>query len=167
VVTAYESHERDKEAALLPTGEQPSSTYRAGPTGGAPVRVLEVNIGAESGDLLATLEPAVVTVRLESRAARTPFHVGMAVVRNDRENVFGTSTHFRAGEPLLGAGEHRLRLVLEPLSLLSGDYWLSVYVLDDSGLQVYDMAELVCPFTVHSPGQEFGVVYIPHRWERG
>jgi len=166
VVTAYESYEREKEAALSPAREQ-SSTYRAAPTGSAPVRVLEVNIGAASGDLLATLEPAMVTVRVESRAAGIPFHVGVAVVRNDRENVFGTSTHFGAGEPVLGAGEHRLQLALEPLSLLSGDYWLSVYVLDDSGLQVYDMAESVCPFTVHSPGQEFGVVYIPHRWVRG
>lgn len=168
VVTAYESHEREKEAALADTGMQSAAAYQAPqPTGITPVRILSVDIAAEHGGLLATFQPATVIVRVESRADGTPFHVGVAVVRNDRENVFGTSTHFdNDAPPLMGAGEHTLRLVFPQLSLLSGDYRLSVYVLDDSGLQVYDMAETVCPFTVHSPGREFGLVYIPHRWER-
>ena len=165
VVTAYESFEREKEAVLGKDAQAPS-VYRAAAGGGAPVRILEVSMAGESG-APNTLEAATVTVRVESRSHFIPFHVGVAVVRNDRENVFGTSTHFETdAAPLQGSGEHHLRLVLPRLSLLSGDYWLSVYVLDDSGLQVYDMAEAVCPFTVHSPGQEFGVVYIPYRWER-
>lgn len=166
VVTAYESHEREQLAALGLGQEQGPPVYRASAaSGAAPVRILEVSI--DSAGELATFEAATVTIRVESFSAEALFHVGMAVVRNDRENIFGTSTHFQAGaEPLQGSGEHTLRLHLTPLSLLSGEYWLSVYVLDDSGLQVYDMAELVCPFTVHSPGREFGVVYIPHRWER-
>ena len=51
------------------------------------------------------------------------------------------------------------------LNLLSGQYSLSVYLLDDSGLQVYDMAETVCPFHVHSSCREFGIAYIPYHWQ--
>jgi lipopolysaccharide transport system ATP-binding protein len=94
-----------------------------------------------------------------------PFHVGLAITRNDKDNVFGTSTHFAPGSrPLVIQGSHAVVLELPELPLLSGEYWLSVYLLDDTGLQVYDMAEQICPFTVHNPGRDFGMVRLPYRW---
>ena len=109
----------------------------------------------------------IVRIELESRYADTVFHVGIAIVRNDKENIYGTGTHFdlaERGQVLQGKGHHSIGLEFPQLPLLSGNYWLSVYVLDDSGLQVYDMAESVCPFTVHNPGREVGLVHMPHRW---
>ena len=52
------------------------------------------------------------------------------------------------GEPLRGVGTHMVRVRFPRLPVLSGEYLWSAYVLDDSGIQLLDMAELVQPFTV-------------------
>ncbi len=165
VVTAYESYEREKEANLVKQ-EQPGA-YKPVSTALAPVRISEVTIagGDESSACLETFQQVSVFVEVESLQENVPFNIGIAIVRNDKENVFGASTHFAApGKPLIGSGHHRVQLAFPELHLLSGDYWLSVYALDDSGLQVYDMAESVCSFKVHNPGRNFGLVYMPHNW---
>lgn len=89
-----------------------------------------------------------------------------AIVRPDKDNVFGSSTQFRAqGEPLRGMGTHRIRVRFPKLPLLSGEYLWSAYVLDDSGFQVIDMAELIQPFTVlNEKYREFGVTWLEHDW---
>ena len=167
VVTAYESHERAKQAELRQQTGAAASQYRPVSTGLAPVKIRQIALQGGHGDELIyveTFQPLSIRVELESLEPETLYHLGIAIVRNDKENVFGTSTHFESGaHALQGAAE--IILHLPELSLLSGEYWLSVYVLDDSGLQVYDMAELVCPFTVHNPGRTFGFVHMPYRWE--
>lgn len=176
VVTAYESYQREKEAAILHEQREQQVSYKPQNTASAlaPLRIQEVSIhspeaagpGADAALLFETFQPVDISVEVESRTDAAPFHVGIAIIRNDKENVFGTSTHFSpASEPLLSTGRRRVTLQLPKLHLLSGDYWLSVYVLDDSGLQVYDMAEKICPFTVRNPGREFGLVHMPHRWQ--
>lgn len=168
VVTAYESYEREKETAFLKGQQQ--ATFRPVASSTAPVRIAEVFIqgsGGERLEYLETFQEMTITVQVEGIQANVPFHVGLAIVRNDKENVFGTSTHFEsAAKPLTLSERRQVKLVFPQLHLLSGNYWLSVYVLDDSGLQVYDMAESVCPFTVHNPRREFGIAYLPHRWVR-
>jgi lipopolysaccharide transport system ATP-binding protein len=106
-----------------------------------------------------------VEIAIESYSD-TPFHVLFAIVRPDKDNVFGTSTQFRAeGQPLRGVGAHRIRTKFPRLPLLSGEYLWSVYVLDDSGIQVLDMAELIQPFTVlNQKHREFGVAWLEHEW---
>jgi lipopolysaccharide transport system ATP-binding protein len=165
VVTAYESYEREKEASFIQQ-EQPA-TYKPTASALAPARIAAVTIdgvGGEHSACLETFQQTTITVQVESLQEDVPFHIGIAIVRNDKENVFGTSTHFAGAKPLIGSGHRQVELLFPKLHLLSGNYWLSVYVLDDSGLQVYDMAESVCAFTVHNPGREFGLVYIPHQW---
>ena len=92
------------------------------------------------------------------------FHIGFALVRPDKDNVFGTSTQFQnPPSPVCGQGVHRLRVRFPSLPLLSGEYLWNVYVLDDSGLQVLDMAELIQPFTVlNQKNREVGLVWLDH-----
>ena len=164
VVTAYESYEREKEASFIQ--QEQHATYRPTASALAPVRIVAVTIDGVGGGhsaCLETFQQTTITVQVESLQEDVPFHIGIAIVRNDKENVFGTGTQV-AGEPLIGSGHRQVELLFPKLYLLSGNYWLSVYVLDDSGLQVYDMAESVCAFTVHNPGREPGLVYIPHQW---
>ncbi len=167
VATAYESYERDKQAEFGRRAVNPFS-YRPSTGGSSPVRIREVLITGMRDDdniYLETFHDMSVNVKIESLRPRVPFHLGIAIVRNDRENVFGTSTHFEHGaSPLTADGCRLLSLELPKLPLLSGEYWLSIYVLDDSGLQVYDLAERICPFTVHNPGKSFGIVQLPYRW---
>lgn len=175
VVTAYEAHERHRYAHLKegapssPTGgpqvpqEQPPA-----PSGAPLVKILGLSTETEDGidpAFVRTFERLAVVIELEAYTD-DPFHVLFAIVRPDKENVFGTSTHFRPrGRPLRGRGRHTVRVVFPRLPLLSGKYLWSVYALDDTGLQAVDMAELIQPFTVLShDGREFGVAWFDHAW---
>ena len=81
--------------------------------------------------------------------------VSLDIRRNEYVAIMGPS----------GSGKSTLMNLIGCLDTpTSGEYWLSVYLLDDTGLQVYDMAEQICPFTVHNPGRDFGVVRLPYRW---
>ncbi len=167
VVSAFENYEREKNAGLraIVSGTPFRNLNRSSD---APVRLHAVTFADETGQPIAEIssfQPCRAVVEVEAATA-TPCHLGVAIVRNDRENVFGTATHFCPdSRPLWVKGILRLALVFPSLPLLSGEYFLSVYVLDDSGLQVYDMAELICPFTVRDNRREVGMVYLDHCWE--
>lgn len=170
VVTAYESHERAKDKALLdPVGEGIPIAERPA-AGGLPGRILDVVL--ETGDginpaTVATFQSVRLVFEIELSHPSARFHVGFAITRNDRENVFGSATHFEGdGQAIAGRGAHRVAVRIPDLPLLSGDYMLSVYLLDDTGLQVVDMAEGIRPFRVLQARREFGFVYMPHHWER-
>ena len=69
-----------------------------------------------------------------------------------------TTQTAKLGSPCISQNHPRL-------PLLSGEYLWSVYVLDDSGIQVLDMAELIQPFTVlNQKHREFGVAWLEHEW---
>ncbi|MGP1693152.1 MAG: ABC transporter ATP-binding protein [Giesbergeria sp.] len=173
VVTAYEAHERRRyvhlraetqphvsgEAALaLP--KQSSDT--------ALVKILKLTTETSDGlnpAQVDSFQDLTVEIELESYTD-AEFHVGFAIVRSDKDNVFGTSTQFLGDRPpMRGVGLHRLRVRFPSLPLLSGEYLWSVYTLDDTGLQVLDMAELIQPFTVlNQKHREFGLVWLEHEW---
>lgn len=166
VVTAYESYERDKKAESTDT-HPPAKVVASSNL--APVRFVDVSLETPDGinpTFIETFQPLRLIFEIESTDPSIPFHVLFAIVRNDKENIFGTSTQFRRkGRPLQGAGIHRIAIRFPGFPLLSGDYLLSVYVLDDTGLHVIDMAEGIRPFRVHHRGREFGFVHIPYEWE--
>lgn len=177
VVTAYESHERRRYAhlrveshhAAAAASEEAAKPAEAPAASGAPL-VKIAGLTIETGDginpaQIDSFQDLSVEIAIESYAD-APFHVLFAIVRPDKDNVFGTSTQFRAqGQPLQGVGAHRIRAKFPRLPLLSGEYLWSVYVLDDSGIQVLDMAELIQPFTVlNQKHREFGVAWLEHEW---
>jgi len=165
IITDYESHERLKSLPAQNTAElspPPCSDDR-------PARI--VNISLETSDginpaYIETFQSLRLVIEIESYTDDTPFHIGAAIVRNDKENIFGTSTHFKhADTPLHGRGKKIVALHLPSLPLLSGDYQLSIYLLDNTGLHVIDTAEGIRPFRVLHREQEFGLVHIAHHWE--
>ena len=173
VVTAYESHERRRYAHLrLETKESDQKiadgSQSKAPTVAALVKI--VNVAIETADgvnpaQVDSFQDLAVEIELEAYT-NSQFHVLFAIVRPDKDNVFGTSTQFRSeGRPLQGVGDHRVRVRFPELALLSGEYLWSVYVLDDTGIQVLDMAELIKPFTVlNQKHREFGVTWLKHEW---
>lgn len=178
VVTAYEAHERRRYAHLR--AQAPSATASeqattplkesAEPLAVSTPLVKIVRITTETGD---GVNPAQVdsfqdlSVEIEVEAyTDAPFHVALFIVRPDKDNVFGTGTQFRGpGAALRGVGVHRVRVKFPRLPLLSGEYLWSVYTLDDTAIQMLDMAELVQPFTVlNMRNTEFGLVALDHEW---
>lgn len=173
VVTAYEAHERRRYAHLraqeLPgahTEEMPATAAQA--VGTALVKIVRLTTETADGlnpAQIDSFQDLTVEIELESYTD-AQFHVGFSIVRPDKDNVFGTSTQFQPNAtPLHGQGSHRLRVRFPRLALLSGEYLWNVYTLDDTGLQVLDMAELVQPFTVlNEKHREFGLVWLDHEW---
>ena len=169
VVTAYEAHERRKSAPTAVPAASPTNPSSAPPAAAGEVKFRALQLETADGfdpAFVESFQDLTVELTVEALGER-PFHVGLALVRNDRDNVFGTSTHFRdPSTPLSGRGEHRLRLRFPQLPLLSGEYLWSVYVLDDTGLQVLDMAECIHPFKILNRGcRDFGLVRLPYEWE--
>lgn len=173
VVTAYEAYERRRYAHLRSDGVSADAEVGVVSAGAsasvsAPVKIMRLTIETSDGVNPAqvdSFQDLILEIEVEAYSA-APFHVGFSIVRPDKDNVFGTSTQFRVGHrPLSGVGLHRLRVKYPRLPLLSGEYLWSVYTLDDSGLQVLDMAELVQPFTVlNQRHREVGLVWLEHEW---
>lgn len=175
VVTAYEAYERRRylhlranEQSLPEPGSVSGAPSPVSAPRVAPVKFQDIRLETADGVNPAQIDAfqdVSVTIEVEAYDDAA-FHVGFAIVRADRDNVFGSSTQFRDGAaPLRGRGMHRLRLRFPRLALLSGEYFWNVYLLDDTGIQVLDMAELIHPFTVvNTQRREFGLVWLDHQW---
>jgi lipopolysaccharide transport system ATP-binding protein len=175
VVTAYEAHERRRYAHLRLENAEKQKRQEAAqekpvakPSMAALAKIVCLTTETADGINPAqvdSFQDFLLDIEIESYSDE-PFHVLFAIVRPDKDNVFGSSTQFRAqGEPLRGMGTHRIRVRFPKLPLLSGEYLWSAYVLDDSGFQVIDMAELIQPFTVlNEKYREFGVTWLEHDW---
>lgn len=95
-------------------------------------------------------------------------HLGVVIRRNDDIQCYGIST-LHDQVTLTNRDDDRLliQFVIEELPLLSGQYCLEVWLIDNSGVHVYDARERCCYFSVTQSSQEqgIGVSVIPHRWE--
>ena len=111
---------------------------------------------------------AELTVHVEAAlgsAAPEDAQVGIVIMRNDHIHCYGVSTQIdRVPLNPIGEGLVSVELVLQPLQLLSGKYYLCVYLLDADGIHVYDYREEICPFVVRHKTKEVGVARLDHRW---
>lgn len=98
----------------------------------------------------------------------TDVHVGVVIRRNDDVQCYGISTlHDGIALQLADHGCAEVRFIIDQLPLLSGKYCLEVWLIDGSGLHVYDARERCCHFRVQqvSQAQGVGMSRLPHRWE--
>lgn len=93
----------------------------------------------------------------------------------------GIGIHHASGIPVASAGSVNdgvalardahgcgsATLILPALPLLKGEYYLSVFLVCERGIHIYDHAERCATLTVSQEGLEQGLVSLPHRWETG
>jgi lipopolysaccharide transport system ATP-binding protein len=93
-------------------------------------------------------------------------HLGVVIRRNDDIQCYGMST-LHEGVALQGKEQVLIRYVMDELPLLGGSYCLELWLMDQTGLHVYDSRERCCHFMVEqlSQSQGIGVCQLPHRWE--
>ncbi len=173
VVDAYQDAVRARQKAA-PVTMAAAKTIVAGSV--AAPTLLEVSLsGAQgfSGELprFMTYQHFMVEVRFDSAdRSLSDIHVGIVIRRNDDVQCYGIST-LHDGVELVGRdnnGEVHVRYVIESLPLLAGEYCLEVWLIDGSGVHVYDARERCCHFRVQqeSQAQGVGMSWIPHRWEQ-
>ncbi|MBI3091905.1 MAG: ABC transporter ATP-binding protein [Candidatus Tectomicrobia bacterium] len=91
--------------------------------------------------------------------------LAVVIVRNDGSLVYGVSTEIDGYPPLAEVGVQQKSLAFPRLEILSGEYALTIFLLDNTGVHVYDMAEKVCPFVVRHATKEVGVCRLEHVWK--
>ena len=119
--------------------------------------------------LFITWQRFVVEVKAESAGCcLEDIHIGLVIRRNDEIQCYGISTlHDQVPLQAQADGRIQARFVIEKLPLLSGEYCLEVWLIDSSGLHIYDARERCCPFRVQqsTQAQGIGLSWIPHQWE--
>lgn len=160
VVGAYENYLREREVPRAP-----AIRVDQGPRAFPWIAKVRLSRGGEDveRDQFMTGEDLTVTVQYEVPQPPTLVHVGVILVRNDAVQVFGTGTHVAGVTPPTCSGSVRLRF--PRLHLMSGEYEVSAYLLDEHGLHVYDQREREFKFQVVQNVQALGLCYLDHRWE--
>ncbi len=92
-------------------------------------------------------------------------HVGVVIRRNDGIDCFGVST-LMDEVPLIELNGGRLGIVYEvtDLCLMSGEYGCDIYLLDATGIHIYDCWSAHPRFRVRQTGKEVGLCWMDHRW---
>lgn len=112
----------------------------------------------ESRDLVATI---VVRGSGDERP-----NVGFMLEQSRGSGITSLATHEEGAVPVsLGDGLWRSVLTFPELPLHSGEYVVSAFLFDESGLIVYDEWLRTLHFRFVSPTLMPGLVRLPHRWE--
>lgn len=95
----------------------------------------------------------------------TDVQVGFAVDRNDGLCCYADSMHKQGLKPFHGPGRERITIFFKNLPLLRGAYKFVIFLLDGTGICLYDRAE--SPIVkVTTAEKEWGVCYMDHEWKR-
>lgn len=163
VVDAYENYLRERQARAAPVpGEAVAA--QAGPTPFPWVTRIRVSRDGDETpqDQFTIGDDLSITVWYQVPSPPTPVNVGIIITRNDAVPCFGTATHHSGVEPAPVSG--RVSLILPGVKLLSGEYDISVYLLDESGLHTYDMRMRDVKFRIAESIGDLGVCKLDHRW---
>ncbi|MEJ2619061.1 MAG: ABC transporter ATP-binding protein [Candidatus Thiodiazotropha sp.] len=122
----------------------------------------------ESGDKIFETHRAF-SVSIQATApgiSKDDVHIGIVIKRNDMIQCYGVSTlvdevHMNQSPD----GGVSIDYHIDSLPLLSGEYLLDIYLLDASGIHVYDKQENTCQFQVRQKIKAVGMNWIDHRWE--
>ncbi len=91
-------------------------------------------------------------------------HVGFAIDRNDGLCCYASSMHMQEEKPFRGFGSKSVKIFFEKFPLLGGTYKVVIFLLDETGICIYDRKESDM-FKINTEDKEWGVCYLPHKWE--
>ena len=190
VLAAYDVHSRALEAghphaqaqadaqaqtdAGLVAGAAPAA---AAPSQAAPAAAAERGGACLLGVDVAHLAPAqgeqpavlqgndlVVTITARGRGDERP-HIGFMIEQSKGVGITSLATHEDGAAPQqLPDGSWRSVLTFPDLPLHSGDYVISAFLFDETGLAVYDEWFQFMHFRFIFPKPLPGLVRLPHHW---
>ena len=182
VMGAYELHSRLRAQRHHKDAEQPLALPGDGDEGvaecpGAGTRMplsadgqgaslVSVSIASlGQGELpLLESEDLVVTFVARGRGDECP-NFGYMIEQSKGSGITSLATHEEGGRPVrLSDGTWRIVLTFPDLPLHSGEYVVSAYLFDESGLVLYDAWLHYQRFRFVSPTLMPGLVRLPHTW---
>lgn len=182
VLAAYDVHTRllqsrgahhDHGSGTPDAGLAPASVPLAGPsrladTGSACILSVEVAHLGQSQDgqpPILQSQDLIVTLTVRGRGTERP-HIGFMIEQSEGVGITSLGTHEEGAAPRLVAdGVWQSVLIFPELPLHSGDYVISAYLFDATGLVVYDEWLHFQHLRFVAPKLMPGLVRLPHRWE--
>lgn len=106
----------------------------------------------------------VATITVRGNGAERP-HIGFMIEQSKGVGITSLATHEDGAVPhQLADGNWRSVLTFPDLPLHTGDYVVSAFLFDDTGLIVYDQWFQFLHFRHVSPKPMPGLVRLPHHW---
>ena len=184
VLAAYDQHTRQRQLdeqalastdAVISTGQdallapaEPDVPVAAVDTGSACILSVDVkDLGEAQGDRPPVLHSTdlVVTITARGRGDERP-NIGFMIEQSKGVGITSLATHEDGAVPVqLDDGSWRSVLTFPELPLHSGDYVISAYLFDETGIAVYDEWLQFLHFSFIFPKPLPGLVRLPHRWE--
>lgn len=187
VLGAYEMHTRlrnappeEAEAAKAPAkavegnaadapaaGSAPPASPYLPPQPDASARIISVDIAnlGEGEPPLLQGRDLVATITVRGHGQERP-NVGFMIEQSRGVGITSLATHEEGAAPQpLGDGLWRSVLTFPDLPLHSGEYVVSAFLFDASGLVVYEQWFQFLHFRFVTPTLMPGLVRLPHRWE--
>ena len=178
VLAAYDQYTRQRQtdelqAAMLDDQDRPQPA----PAPEAPVAAIDAgsacilsvtvkDLGEAHGERPAVLHSTdlVVTITVRGRGAERP-NIGFMIEQSKGVGITSLATHEDGALPVqLEDGSWRSVLTFPDLPLHSGDYVISAFLFDETGLAVYDEWFQFLHFSFIFPKPLPGLVRLPHHW---
>lgn len=190
VLAAYDVHTREREAAaqlsapvdgsakacdeVLPTDAAaealaPEPAKHNAKVQGAGACILSVDVAnlaepLEGQPPVLNGQDLVVTITARGRGSERP-HIGFMIEQSKGVGITSLATHEDGAAPVQQAdGTWRSVLSFPGLPLHSGDYVISAFLFDETGLAVYDEWFQFLHFRFIFPKPLPGLVRLPHHW---
>ncbi len=162
VVSKYEDYLREKEG--MDKEEGPVATNNVDRKIAKVKGIRLMSHGERVGQTLPFSSDLEVIVDFEIYEEREVY-VGFAVDRSDGLCCYADSMLDRGVEAFHGPGLHSLSILFPGFPLLGGAYKVVIFLLDETGLCIYDREESPV-FKVNTEEKEWGVCILPHEWRR-
>ena len=173
VIGAYEMHTR---LLAAPAADAAASAAPATAASAAPVvqaagedtaAILSVDVANLGGGDPPLLDSAdlVVTITVRGRGSERP-NIGFMIEQSQGVGITSLATHEDGAAPTeVSPGVWQSVLTFPELGLHSGQYVISAFLFDASGLVVYEQWFQFRHFRFVRPTLMPGLVRLPHRWE--
>lgn len=145
-------------------GASPSASPGAAVQGAARIVSMTVAGLDDASPPVLHSRDLVATITVRGRGDERP-NIGFMIEQARGSGITSLATHEEGAHPVaLGDGLWRSVLSFPALPLHSGDYVLSAFLFDESGLIVYDEWLRTMQFRFVSPTLMPGLVRLPHQW---
>jgi ABC-type polysaccharide/polyol phosphate transport system ATPase subunit len=165
VVAEYESYLRDRIAEKAPSATVSRPSVRDLGPNAAPwisKAYLIVNGQAMPHHDLQTGNELAVAVSYEVPRPPTTVHVGVRISRSDGIECYGIATHLDGVAPPPTSG--RVILRFPDLQLLAGEYYVDLFLFDETGVHYYEEIGKACSFWVSQSFIAVGMCQLKHEW---
>jgi len=173
VIDRYLARVAEEEARTLGVAHRQAEAQAAAGTaqrwGSREVEITAVRlVDAAGGEryLYDAGEPCTIAIAYQAHRPVDDPVFGIGIFRRDGVCCYGTNTAIEGLALPKLEGEGEVRVGVERLDLVEGDYLLDVAVHARDG-QPYDYHSRLYPFAVRSRVKDTGVARLPHRWRLG